>query len=33
MNAPTPHVNEQIANVDDLKLFQPGKLAAITDCP
>ena len=29
MNAPTPHVNEQIANVDDLKLFQPGKIGSI----
>nr|WP_294886163.1 alkene reductase [uncultured Limnobacter sp.] len=29
MNAPTPHVNEQIANVDDLTLFQPGKIGGI----
>jgi hypothetical protein len=24
MNAPTPHLNEQIANVEDLTLFQQG---------
>lgn len=29
MNAPTPHAHEQIANVDDLKLFQPGRIGSI----
>lgn len=29
MNAPTPHVNEQIASVDDLTLFQPGRIGDI----